>query len=126
MLNVLIGNIGAGKSNFISACGGANTFLFNGSKETFSMYLTFEFGSNSYGFVLPRTNNDTFYFKNEWFGYYGDVNYNVCTTKMTSAKKFKGGISSFEKFSKELIQIPRLHLRWVGSFAVAFSCGAKF
>jgi len=83
MLNVLIGSNGAGKSNFISvftllnnvikkelqtyiaACGGANTFLFNGSKETTSMRLKFEFGSNSYGFSLSKTDNDNFYFDNE-------------------------------------------------------------
>jgi len=86
MLNVLIGSNGAGKSNFISvftllnnviktelqtyisACGGANTFLFNGSKETTSIHLDFAFGSNSYGFVLSRTDNDTFYFNSECFG----------------------------------------------------------
>ena len=93
MLNVLIGSNGAGKSNFISvftllnnvikkelqkyiaACGGANTFLFNGSKETTLMRLHFKFGSNSYGFDLSKTDNDTFYFEDEWFGYHYSVNY---------------------------------------------------
>jgi len=83
MLNVLIGSNGAGKSNFISiftllnniikkelqpyitACGGANTFLFNGSKETTSIHLDFEFGNNSYAFTLSRTDNDTFFLENE-------------------------------------------------------------
>ncbi|MCL2797147.1 MAG: AAA family ATPase [Firmicutes bacterium] len=94
MLNVLIGSNGAGKSNFVSIFtllndiikhelqthvnrrGGAGTFLFNGPKITTELEIGFEFGENSYGFVLSRTDNDTLFFRDERFGYSGGFNHN--------------------------------------------------
>jgi len=90
MINVLIGSNGAGKSNFISIftllnniikrelqnytaqCGGAGAFLFNGPKTTSELGIIFEFGQNSYGFTLSRSDNDTFLFSDERFGYNGN------------------------------------------------------
>jgi predicted ATPase len=112
MLNVLIGSNGAGKSNFISvftllnnvikkelqtyiaACGGANTFLFNGSKETSLIHLHFQFGSNSYCFNLSKTDNDTFYFDSEWFGYRGNVDYSRSISSGHSESKWEKGIGN--------------------------------
>lgn len=92
MLNVLIGSNGAGKSNFISIFkfldslisrelqtyvsinGGAEKFLFFGSKETSELKVSFKFGYNGYGFCLSPTLDDHFVFSDETFYWnmYGD------------------------------------------------------
>nr|MBF0223237.1 AAA family ATPase [Desulfobulbaceae bacterium] len=101
-LNVIIGANGAGKSNFIQLFkmlqvmsqknfskyiqehGGADSFLYNGPKQTSSIKAEFEFlsnspyaeGSNSYRFILTPTVNETFlieeerkYYNTNWRSY---------------------------------------------------------
>jgi len=82
-LNIMIGGNGAGKSNFvdifrmlramvdenfanfINTRGGANDFLFNGPKQTKTIEAEFQFGSNSYAFILEPTASDAFSIKKE-------------------------------------------------------------
>lgn len=89
MLNVLIGANGAGKGNFISLfrllqqlmdkklqnyvakCGGPESLLHFGSKETEDLEIEFYFGSNGYRFVLTPTQNEQMMFADESF--YWDV-----------------------------------------------------
>ncbi len=88
-INVLIGNNGAGKSNFISMfemlqniiegelqlfvgrAGGANTFMFNGTKNTERIEFEFFFGSNSYKISLNPTNANALVFEKEEFCFNG-------------------------------------------------------
>lgn len=85
MLNVLIGSNGSGKSNFISLFklldnmiaeklqlyvtlnGGADSFLFFGSKNTEKMKVKFRFGNNGYDFELVPAQGDHLVFANEAF-----------------------------------------------------------
>ena len=87
-LNVLIGPNGAGKSNFISffkmlnevvnerlqnfvtKSGGSNALLYFGQKQTDSIEAYFEFGKNTYEFVLEPTNNNQLFFAKEYISYY--------------------------------------------------------
>jgi predicted ATPase len=80
-LNILIGANGSGKSNFISAFrllerilskrlqlyvgeqGGADRFLFHGTKLTPALELRFEFHQNAYGFRLKPAIGDTLIFE---------------------------------------------------------------
>src|SRR5260221_10593858 len=72
-LNVLVGANGAGKSNlvdffrmlramadgglqsFVTNGGGADSFFFNGPKETKQIRANLKFGWNQYGFVVEPT-----------------------------------------------------------------------
>ena len=78
-MNVLIGQNGAGKSNFISLfkfirdiidarlqfvvqkAGGAEQLLFYGSKETAKIYFRLDFAPNLYEVILAPTLNDTLF-----------------------------------------------------------------
>ncbi len=82
-LNIMIGGNGAGKSNFveifrmlramldenfanyISSRGGADDFMFNGPKVTKEIEAEFDFGNNSYGFVLEPSVSEEFIIKIE-------------------------------------------------------------
>lgn len=84
-LNVLIGANGAGKSNFIKMFefirhliernlqtyvarkGGADGFLYFGSKTTEKLRLKLDFGAYQYQVVLTPTVNDTFIFLEEYW-----------------------------------------------------------
>lgn len=82
-LNVMIGGNGAGKSNFVDvfrmlramvdenfagfveAHGRADSFLFNGPKQTKAIEAEFLFGDNSYSFELEPTVSESFLIKVE-------------------------------------------------------------
>jgi len=87
-LNVLIGQNGAGKSNFVaffgflrelvegrlgswvSNQGGSNRILHFGTKETTEIHTRIAFGNNEYEFSLVPSKIDTLYFTKEalWYG----------------------------------------------------------
>lgn len=88
-MNVLIGQNGAGKTNFISLfrflrniisgrlknislTSGAEVFLYYGSKETQTITLNLDFDPNYYEIILePTSNNDTLIVTSEHSGYRG-------------------------------------------------------
>jgi predicted ATPase len=87
-LNVLIGQNGAGKSNFISLfkflrniieerlqnnvlkAGGAEAFLFYGAKQTKYIEISLDFSPNIYEVTLQPTDNDSLFITNEYCGYW--------------------------------------------------------
>ncbi len=87
-LNVLIGQNGAGKSNFISLfeflkdiietrlqfvvqkAGGADQLLFYGSKETNRLEFELDFAPNLYQITLAPTDNDSLFIVEEKCGYW--------------------------------------------------------
>ncbi|CAN1575802.1 COG4637 Predicted ATPase [Spirosomataceae bacterium] len=86
-MNVLIGQNGAGKSNFISAFRflkniidkklkvtslkiGADNLLYYGSKETDQIYFNLDFRPNTYNITLKPTNNDTLFVEFEHAGFW--------------------------------------------------------
>ena len=85
-INVLIGNNGAGKSNFISAFNllqsvlkknlqlytqqtGVNSIFYNGRKITDQIYFEVFFEENSYGFYLIPTDDNRIIFQEEFYGW---------------------------------------------------------
>lgn len=88
-LNVMVGPNGSGKSNlinvfrflnrivsrnlqlYVSENGGAERFLYHGQKVTSQIKMAFEFGLNSYSFVLKPAIGDTLIFYYECIYYYG-------------------------------------------------------
>ena len=86
-LNVLIGGNGAGKSNFVEVFvllremlkdnlngyvikhGGADSFLFNGPKQTLNVAAHFSFEPNEYRFELEPTADEKFLIKREEIKY---------------------------------------------------------
>jgi len=88
-LNVLIGANGAGKTNFVSLfkllnqiiekrlqtsvreAGGAETFLFHGSKETSQITIKLRFQDNGYGCRLKPAADDSLFFDYEEADYWG-------------------------------------------------------
>ncbi len=88
-LNILIGNNGSGKSNFISIfillqkilsrnlqvhasqCG-LDSLFFNGTKVTDEISLRFYFGLKAYGFSLIPTDDSKLIFRQEYFGHKGN------------------------------------------------------
>ncbi len=107
-LNVLIGANGAGKSNFIQMFnflhnilelnlqahvlknGGADAFLYHGSKITENMYLKFEFGQNIYECTLEPDAQQSLFFTGE----------TVCYHDPTYPTPYCTGIGSGHKESK--------------------------
>lgn len=88
-LNVLIGQNGAGKSNFISTFkflrnviegrlrntslkAGAENILYYGSKETKTIYLELNFSPNLYNISLQPTDNESLFVRLEHCGYWGN------------------------------------------------------
>lgn len=87
-LNVLIGQNGAGKSNFISLfkflrdiilerhqntvlkSGGAESLLFYGSKETTQIEVFLDFTPNVYKVLLEPTDNDNLFISHEQVGFW--------------------------------------------------------
>jgi predicted ATPase len=85
-MNVLIGQNGAGKSNFISLfeflkdiiearlqfivqkAGGADQLLFYGSKETAKVHFRLDFGTNLYEIFLEPTTTDSLFVEKELCG----------------------------------------------------------
>ena len=92
-LNILIGQNGAGKSNFISIfkflrniiegrlknvsqSAGAESLLYYGSKETSRIFINLDFDPNYYEILLqPSINSDTLFVEKEYCGYWGDKSY---------------------------------------------------
>jgi predicted ATPase len=87
-MNVLIGQNGAGKSNFISTFkflrniiegrlkntslrAGAENLLYYGSKTTKSLYLGLDFRPNLYDITLHPAENDSLFVKREHCGFWG-------------------------------------------------------
>lgn len=87
-INVLIGQNGAGKSNFISAFKflrniiegrlkntsiktGAESLLYYGSKETKNIFLGLDFKPNVYDITLQPTESDSLFVSTEHVGYWG-------------------------------------------------------
>ena len=89
-LNVLIGANGSGKSNFIGIfkflrqiveqrlqitvreAGGADSFLYYGSKETTSLNIQLDFDPNYYNLDLGIADNDSLFVKYEKVGFQGN------------------------------------------------------
>lgn len=96
-MNVLIGQNGAGKSNFISLfeflkdiiearlqfvvqkAGGAEQLLFYGSKETDKIHFRLDFSPNLYDIILQPTRNDSLFVEKEQCGYWRDSRSNIDT-----------------------------------------------
>ncbi len=90
-INILIGQNGAGKSNFVQFLsmmnwlvrgklknyvterGGTDFFLYNGKKSSSSLSGFLYFEPNHYYFTLAPDINDNFYFKEEKTGYYSSI-----------------------------------------------------
>jgi len=90
-INILIGQNGAGKSNFIqfmslmnmiikknlknyvASRGGTDAFLHNGKKGSMTLSGSLYFSPNHYEFTLAPDSNDNFYFQSEKTGYYNSV-----------------------------------------------------
>lgn len=111
-LNVLIGANGAGKSNFIEIfrmlrammdqnCanyiltnGGSDDFLFNGPKQTPSIFAKFCFGLNQYEFELVPTVSEKFVIKQEAqkyeLGSWQVIGSNQYESQLTAAKEQPG------------------------------------
>lgn len=123
-INVFIGANGSGKSNFISIFdllksiikkefqyyilknGGADTFLFNTSKETQEIVFIFEFGLNSYSFTLSFNTNDTLIFKSEDCNYNGSFKYNdsLGSGHLESLWDFNSEKNNIRKYVKYVLQ----------------------
>ena len=88
-MNVLIGQNGAGKSNFISAFKflrniiegrlkntsvktGAENLLYYGSKQTKDIYINLDFKPNVYDITLQSSDNDSLFVSTEHVGFWGD------------------------------------------------------
>lgn len=56
--------------NFVTKSGGINALLYFGQKQTDSIEIYFEFGKNTYEFVLEPTNNNQLFFAKEYISYY--------------------------------------------------------
>ncbi len=91
-LNVLIGQNGAGKTNFISLFRflrniiegrlknysqrtGAENILYYGSKETTEIIIRLDFDPNHYEITLQPSQSDTLIVASEYSGYWGNKNY---------------------------------------------------
>jgi predicted ATPase len=114
-LNVLIGANGAGKSNFIEIFrmlramvdqnfanyiltnGGSDDFLFNGPKQTASIFANFCFGSNEYKFELAPTVSEKFVIKQEaqkyQVGSWYVIGSNQYESQLTTVKDMPGQTS---------------------------------
>lgn len=96
-MNVLIGQNGAGKSNFISLfeflkdiiearlqyivqkAGGAEQLLYYGSKETKKIHFLLDFAPNLYEIYLQPSANDSLFVEKEQCGYWRDAGNNTHT-----------------------------------------------
>lgn len=109
-LNVMIGQNGAGKSNFIGLfkllneivetrlqsyiqrVGGAEKILYFGSKTTQSLEVNIDFGPNSYWLKLAPTTDDQLYFETEGCSYQGPYYSRPYTIDITSSDKRETGL----------------------------------
>lgn len=111
-LNVLIGQNGAGKSNFVELFtfvrevveerlqqytakrGGAERLLFYGSKRTPEMHVSLRFPPNGYDFVLEATDDDRLIFLEEHCAFKtGDHNPYPYTESMATAGATESGLA---------------------------------
>jgi predicted ATPase len=106
-LNVLIGQNGAGKSNFISLfeflkdiiesrlqlvvqkAGGAEQILYYGSKTTTSISINLDFAPNLYSLNLESTVNDSLFIDSESCGYWRDIGVNAGTPHWQTVTRSK-------------------------------------
>lgn len=111
-LNIIIGANGAGKSNFIGVFrflyevvhkrmqkyiaekGGAEKFLYFGSKKTQSMRIDIEFAHNTYKASFKPSEPDTLLFSSETACYDGRCSYNIINlngkeSRLDSTDEFK-------------------------------------
>lgn len=111
-LNVMIGGNGAGKSNLISLfkllneiseghlqslvrkSGGANAFLYFGSKQTPAIEVKINFGPNSYWLKLVPTSDDSLYFEEEGCSYKGPMYSNAYKISVLSSDRKETGLPS--------------------------------
>lgn len=111
-INVLIGNNGSGKSNFISAFSllqdilaknlqvvvarsGVNALLYKGRKVTDEIAFEVFFGHNSYGFSLVPTDDNRLIFQREFFGYYGDYTNQSTVARGHSESEWETGTDNY-------------------------------
>lgn len=115
-INILIGQNGAGKSNFISTFRflkniiegrlknsslktGAENLLFYGSKETKTIYLNLDFRPNTYEVTLQPSENDSLFIESEhcgfWSGQYPQPYLETITLSEEESK-----LSSYSKSNK--------------------------
>jgi predicted ATPase len=102
-INVLIGQNGAGKSNFISVFkflkniiegrlkntslkAGAESLLYYGSKETKEIYIKLDFSPYFYNVTLQSTENDSLFIFLENCGYWGEGYLNSHSSNITSSE----------------------------------------
>ena len=112
-MNVLIGQNGAGKSNFISAFRflkniidkklkvttlkiGAENLLYYGSKETDQIYFKLDFRPNLYDITLKPTDNDTLFVEYEHASFW-DTKYSAPYSEMTTMAEDESSLSSAKK-----------------------------
>lgn len=115
-MNVLIGQNGAGKSNFISLfeflkdiiearlqyvvqkAGGAEQLLFYGSKETNKIHFRLDFNPNLYEINLQATANDSLFIDKELCGYWRDFgNTNDPYWAISTVAKNESNLSSIKR-----------------------------
>lgn len=138
-INVLVGQNGAGKSNFVSVfkllneiveerlqiyiqkSGGAHTLLYYGPKNTDSIEIKVEFEPNAYDCKLAKTDNDSLFFEGEWSSFRGIDAYGklydtplrkpISTTNReeTGLNKDVGGINKYVIESIKSWQIYHFH-----------------
>jgi len=119
-LNLLIGNNGAGKSNFISvfellkhidrkqlqnfvATRGVSSLLYNGRKFTEEISLDVLFDKNSYGCTLVPTSDNQLIFKQEYVSFHD----NPSNNRMVEKGTFEARLDKDEadiSFSQELVE----------------------
>lgn len=127
-INILIGANGAGKSNFISVftllrnifekrlryhvsyCGGPDSLLWFGRKESENLTIDIHFGNNGYGCTLTPTKDNQMMFEKEWFSwdrYSGsEGKYSIGTGHLESAWE-EGTGTGIDKYVKPHV------LEWV-------------
>lgn len=117
-INVLIGQNGAGKTNFISLFRflrniidgrlriysqkyGAESLLYYGSKETEKIYINLDFDPNHYEIELqPSLNADSLFVSSEHSGFWGDKSYNSPYWNSIFDLDGESGLSKTAKINK--------------------------
>ena len=118
-INVLIGPNGAGKSNFIqffnllnnivsqtlqnyiTANGGADSFLYFGRKKSESFSGFISFGLNGYQFELASTNENNFYFNKEITIYQNPVTGNISKLNLANGNRETNLIEQYNLVKKK-------------------------
>lgn len=128
-LNVLIGQNGAGKSNFISLFrflrnvieerlqntvlkgGGAESFLHYGSKTTKSIEISLDFTPNVYKVSLEASENDTLFISNESCGFW-EKSYPVPYIQSVASSALESQLKKAQKIDRKAEYVYEVLSAW--------------